>query len=140
PGVLPRLLPACVAMALCGAIVARFLARAKSDQVVAAGERVRNPFSLRQAIVFAAIYAVISLGVKAVQQYMAQGLMFVAAAVGSVADADAVTIALSRLGADESGWRNVAAAITLAAVTNTIVKLGIGWFRGDAGFRRYVTG
>jgi uncharacterized membrane protein (DUF4010 family) len=138
-GVLPRLLPACAAMALCGAIVAWMVAHGEQG-VAGTGRELRNPFSLRQALVFAVIYGVIALGVRAVQEYLAAGAMFVAAALGSVADTDAVTIALARLGAGSAAWKEIAAAITLAAVTNTLVKLGIAWTRGERGFRRFAAG
>lgn len=135
-GLLPQLLPACLAMAIAGALAARYIARADRSGVVEAGDRIRNPFNLRQAAVFALIYGAITLAVRAAQEYLGQGAMFAAAALGSIADVDAVTIAFTRLGPDESGWRWVAAAITLAAVINTLVKLGIAWVRGAGSFRK----
>ena len=134
--ILPRLAPPLVVMGLCGAVTAWVLARADRGQAVPAGERLRNPFSLRQAIVFGAIYAVILLGVRAAQEYLGGGGVFLAAALGAIADVDAVTIAFTQLGAGESHWAVGAAAIMTAAVVNTVVKLGIGWVRGSTVFRR----
>ncbi len=134
-GILPRLLPVTVAMALTGALGARILARADRSEVVEAGKRIRNPFSLRQAALFALIYAIILLAVRAAQQYVGSGAMFAAAALASVADVDAVTIAFTRLGPGDTAWRTAAAAITVAAVMNTFVKLGIAWTRGSGAFR-----
>src|SRR5205814_8186678 len=68
------------------------------------------------------------------QQLSGSGGKFATAAVGSVADVDAVTIAFTRLGPGTSGWRTIAAAITLAAVANTLVKLGIAGIRGGRPF------
>jgi hypothetical protein len=51
---------------------------------------------------------------------------------------DAVTIAFSRLGPVADGWRTPAAAVTVAAVMNTLVKLGLGVGLGAGRFRRQV--
>lgn len=134
PGVVSRLAPACLAMAVTGAVAARLIARGDRTAKTEAGEKLRNPFSVRQAVVFAVIYAAIVLAVRATQEYMGSGATFAAAVVGSVADVDAVTIALTRAGPGPSGWRTIAAAITLAAVVNTVVKLVIAWIRGSRPF------
>jgi len=135
-GILPRLVPAMLAMAAAGAVAARAVARAEASEVVTAGSRIRNPFSLRHAVVFAGIYALVLLVARAAQEYVGSGGQFLTAALASVADVDAVTIAFTRLGPGDSLWRTSAAAITVAAVMNTLVKLGLGWARGSRAFRR----
>jgi len=134
--IVPRLLPAMLGMAATGAVAAWAFAKAHPGEVVAAGSRIRNPFSLRHAAVFAGIYALVLLGARAAQEYVSSGGQFVTAALASVADVDAVTIAFTRLGPGESLWRTSAAAISVAAVMNTLVKLGLGWARGSPLFRR----
>jgi len=135
-GIVPRLLPAMLTMAAAGAVAARIIARADPSEVVAAGSRIRNPFSLRHAAIFAGIYALVLLVARAAQENVGSGGQFVTAALASVADVDAVTIAFTRLGPGDSLWRTSAAAITVAAVMNTMVKLGLGWARGAPRFRR----
>jgi len=105
---------------------------------VASGSRITNPFSLRAALSFGALFAFILLGVRAAQEYLGAGGTYAASALSGVADVDAVTIALSRLGPGFDGWRTPAAAVTLAAVVNTLVKLGIAVGFGAGRFRRYV--
>ena len=134
-GIVPRLLPVTLGMALVGAIAARLIAR--KDQ--RAGERrtqLKNPFSLRQAAFFGAVYAAIVLAVRAAQEYLGEAGLFAAAVLGSVADVDAATIAFTNMGAGDPPWRTGAALITVAAVSNTLVKLGIGAARGGKEFRR----
>ena len=138
PGILARLLPVSLSMALVGGIIARFIARAQPGEVIEAGPRIQNPFSLKHAAVFALIYAAISLGVRATQEYLSAGAIFATSAVGSLADVDAVTIALTRSGPGTPPWRDIAAAIALAAVINTIVKLVIAVTRGRGRFRSLV--
>ena len=49
-----------------------------------------------------------------------------------------MTIAFSRLGPGDTLWRMPAAAVTVAAVANTLVKLGIALATGSPRFKRYV--
>lgn len=51
---------------------------------------------------------------------------------------DAITVAFSRLGAASIGWQVAAAAVTIAVVTNTLVKLAIAVSMGAGVFGRYV--
>jgi uncharacterized membrane protein (DUF4010 family) len=136
-GALWRLAPACLGMALAAAFCARLAARADHKQKASSGP-MKNPLGLRQAAIFAAVYAVVLLGVRAAKEYFASGALFVTAALASVADVDAVTIAITRTGPGETGWRVPAAAITLAVVMNTLVKLVIAT-RGSPDFRRWTT-
>ena len=134
-GIVPRLLPVTLGMAITGMAAARLVAR-RDQQASEGTSKLRNPFSLRQAALFGAIYAAIVLAVRAAQEYLGRGGLFAAAVLGSVADVDAVTIAFTRMGAGEPPWRLAAALITVAAVCNSLVKLGIGAARGGREFRR----
>ncbi len=69
--------------------------------------------------------------------YFGAGGTYAAAGLSAIADVDAVTIAFSRLGPGDTAWRMPAAAVTVAAVTNTLVKLGIAVGMGAGRFRRY---
>lgn len=137
-GILARLLPAVVVMALAGAIAAYHLARVGPNESIAAGERIRNPFSLRAAATFAVVYGLILIVVHAASEYLGSGGVYAAAALASVADVDAVTIAFTRIGSRSQIWREPAAAVTVAMVMNTLVKLALAWIRGARVFRRDV--
>jgi uncharacterized membrane protein (DUF4010 family) len=134
--IVPRLLPPLVVMALAGAIIAWVLARADRSQAVPAGERLQNPFNLRQAILFGVIYALVLLGARAAREYFGSGGSFAAATLGAIADVDAVTIAFTQMGPGETRWALGAAAISAAVVVNTMVKLVVGLMRGSPVFRR----
>jgi len=137
-GILPRLLPVVGAMALAGLVAAWVLTRRRPDEAAESGAGIRNPFSLRAALSFAVIYAVVLLVVRGASEYFGTGGTYAAAALSAVADVDAVTIAFARLGPGASLWRDAAAAVTVATVTNTLVKLGLGAGMGAGRFRRYV--
>ncbi len=133
---LPRLLPVVGAMAVVGGVGAWWLARTAVGESVASSGSIHNPFSLKAALTFGAIYALVLLAVRAAQETLGERGTYAASALSAVADVDAVTIAFSRLGPGADEWRTPAAAVTVAAVTNTLVKLGLGVFLGAGRFRR----
>ncbi len=135
-GMLPRLLPVVAAMIVSGLGAAWLIGRRRAAGAVTAAERIRNPFSLREALFWAALYAVILLLAKAGTELLGEGALLLVAAVSGVADVDAVTIAFTQLGGRTLEWRMPAAGITVAIVVNTLVKLGIAWVRGAPAYRR----
>jgi uncharacterized membrane protein (DUF4010 family) len=137
-GILPRLLPVAGAMAVVGGLAALWLARGPGDELSASGGHLSNPFSLKAALSFGLLYALILLAVRAAQVYFGDGGTYAASALSGVADVDAVTIAFSRLGPMADDWRTPASAVTVAVVVNTIVKMGLGIGVGGGRFRRHV--
>ncbi len=128
-----KLLPILAAMTVVAAIAAGVLGRRPTD-AEASDAPVTNPFRLTAALTFGAVYAVILLLVKAAQLYFGVGGLYLAAALAALADVDAVTIAFSRLSAEAAAWH----AITIAVVTNTLVKLAVATVMGGGKFRFYV--
>ena len=121
---LPPLLPALVAMTV---VCAGFAAGTSG----APGRRSRRrtcrcaiPFSLTSAIKFAALFAVVLLVVKIVQAHAPEtGLYYVAALAGTT-DVDAITLSMAQYA--RTGSPGVAShAITIAVLSNTIVKTGM---------------
>ena len=137
-GILPRLLPVVFVMSLAGLIAAWFLSRRRPDEPSESGRQIKNPFSVIAALSFAVIYAVVLIVVRGAGVYFGTGGTYAAAGLSAVADVDAVTIAFSRLGPGDTFWRMPAAAVTVAAVANTLVKMGIALATGSPRFRRYV--
>ncbi len=139
-GILPRLVPVVVAMAVVGGVFAVATLRAsKTEQAQpAAAAHLENPFNLKAALTFAVIYAVVLVAVRAAQEYAGGSGIYAAAGVSALADVDAATIAVTRLGPSAGSWASPAAAVALAAVANTLVKLGIAAIMGAGAFRRIV--
>jgi uncharacterized membrane protein (DUF4010 family) len=137
-GILPRLLPVIAAMSLTGLVAAWLVSRRRPDERDESGSHIKNPFSLVAALSFGLIYAVVLIVVRGGGVFFGSGGTYVAAGLSAVADMDAVTIAFSRLGPGDTAWRVPAAAVTVAAVANTLVKLGIAVATGSGRFRRYV--
>ena len=121
---LPQLLPPLVAMALVAAAFGGWYLRQAGNVVVAHDVQLRNPFSLTSAMKFAALFAAVLLVVAIVRTHAPEsGLYFVAALAGTT-DVDAITLSMAQYA--RSGSAQVAAtAITIAALSNTLVKTGM---------------
>ncbi|MFN0008115.1 MAG: MgtC/SapB family protein [Planctomycetota bacterium] len=140
-GILPRLLPAVIAMALCGAAAAWWISRSRDGVRGRKSEErtsIRNPFSLRSTLVFGAIFALTLLAVRYGRETFGESGTLPIAALSSMVDVDAVSIAFVRGGPGSTDWRSPATAVIVAMVTNTVVKLGIGAAIGRGSFRREV--
>jgi uncharacterized membrane protein (DUF4010 family) len=139
PAVLPLVGPVVVAMAAAGSIAAWVLARGQDrSRETEEAATVANPFSLPAALLFAVLYTVVLLVVRGARELLGERGLYLAAALSAVADVDAPTIAFARLGPIDGDWRGPATAIVIAAMSNTIVKLGLGVGLGAGGFRLQV--
>jgi uncharacterized membrane protein (DUF4010 family) len=140
---LPRLAPAVLAMALASLAAAGLLARRAAPAAAPAtapapAASLANPFSLRAALSFGLLYALVLLAVPAARLWLGSAGTFAAAAGSALLDVDAMTIAFAR-GAPPGGpWREAAAAIALGVTTNTLVKAGIVAVLARGNFRRWV--
>jgi uncharacterized membrane protein (DUF4010 family) len=85
-----------------------------------------NPTQLMPALVFAALYAVVLLGVAFARKYFGESGLYAVAAISGLTDNDAITLSTSR-GVEQgfippaAGWR----AIVIAVIANILFKAGI---------------
>jgi uncharacterized membrane protein (DUF4010 family) len=87
---------------------------------------VKNPFSLTAAAKFGALFAVILLAVKIVQQTMPPSGLYAVAALSGLVDVDAITLSMAEFA--QSGEARVAViAIVIASLSNTLVKCGMAF-------------
>jgi uncharacterized membrane protein (DUF4010 family) len=92
---------------------------------------VRNPFSLVEAAKFGALFAVVLLAVKIVQEHFPPSGLYAVAALAGLTDVDAITLSMSEFA--QSGEARVAViAIVIAATSNTIVKCAMAFVLGGA--------
>lgn len=93
--------------------------------------KVTNPFSLVAAIKFGALFAVILLLVKFTEQYAAAEGLYLVAAVAGMSDLDAITLSMAEYARGSgSGVALAAGAITVAALSNTLVKCALVYTLG----------
>lgn len=93
--------------------------------------KVTNPFSLLAAIKFGALFAAILLLVKLTEHYAAEEGLYLLAAVAGLTDVDAITLSMSEYGSQSAAALTTAAvAITIAALSNTVVKCALVYTLG----------
>jgi uncharacterized membrane protein (DUF4010 family) len=93
--------------------------------------KVTNPFSLLAAMKFGALFAVILLLVKLTEHYAAEEGLYLLAAVAGLTDVDAITLSMSEYGRQSAAALTTAAvAITIAALSNTVVKCAMVYTLG----------
>ena len=85
----------------------------------------RNPFSLGSAVRFALFFAVILLVVAAVRKYLPPSGVYLVAGLAGLTDVDAITLSMARMARGGGGEELAARAVTIAAVSNTLIKGGM---------------
>ena len=96
-----------------------------------------NPFSLRSALLFGAIFAGVLLLVKASEVWLGAKGTWLAALISGVVDVDAVTIAVAR-GAEADRASAAVTGIVVASISNGLFKAGAAVVGGAGRFRRDV--
>ena len=134
---LPLIAGPLAAMGIAAALVAGFYywrsrrtAAGPSDNVP-----LKNPFSLTSAARFAALFSAVELAVKLVQTYWPGQGFYAVAALAGLTDVDAITLSMAQFAKDGGSPQVAAASIAVAALTNTLVKLGLVATLGAAGLR-----
>ncbi len=129
---LPLLLPM-VSMTIVGVVMALILFRKR--ETIETDVALSDPFRLSPALKFGAFFALVLLISKVANIYFGQAGTYVASLVAGLADVDAITLSLATLAKNSQLGEGVAvAAITLAAMTNTLVKLSITFILGTREF------
>ena len=101
--------------------------------------KLKNPFSLGPAISFAVFFVIIILVSKLARSYLGDLGLYLAAAFSGLADVDAITLSVAEQCKDGSLLHNVGVlAVTIAVVSNAVVKTFIAMLRGSRGFGRLV--
>lgn len=126
-----HLAPAVGAMAmavLIGAGVLIYLGRGKGDAQKPEEDLIHNPVDLPVAIGFAGALAVVILLAHYLEDWAGAGGLYALAAVSGLTDVDAITLTMARLARDGGDPHVAAKAIIIAAIVNTLVKLGLAAF------------
>ncbi|MBN1946723.1 MAG: MgtC/SapB family protein [Bradymonadales bacterium] len=132
------------AMALVAAIsaVVLWLIATRSARAEREGRqqlRLKNPFSLGPALKFAAFFAGIIFLAKLATMYFGDSGLYAASALSGLADVDAITLTIAEQARDGSLVREIGAiGITIAVVSNSLVKSGIAIYSGGWRFGRIV--
>jgi uncharacterized membrane protein (DUF4010 family) len=125
----PLLIPFLVMAVTVGVFAAFYYFRDGSTEkrASAKGEvEVKNPFSLMAAAKFGALFAVILLAVKIVQQTMPPSGLYAVAALSGLVDVDAITLSMAEF-AQSGEARTAVIAIVIASLSNTLVKCAMAF-------------
>jgi uncharacterized membrane protein (DUF4010 family) len=84
--------------------------------------QLHNPVELGQALQFGLLLALIMLGTHAARAWLGEPGIYLLAAISGIADVDAITLSMSRLGLGEVSIHSAAIAVLMATVVNTLTK------------------
>ena len=140
----PELLPSVAvplgAMTVVGAVAAGGLYWLTASDETVEVEELSNPFRLRPALLFGAIFAAVLLISEYANQWFGASGVYVTAFFSGLADVDAMTITLSQLAAEGTVSTEVATTgIVIAAIANTFVKAALAWVLGSYRLGRLVS-
>jgi uncharacterized membrane protein (DUF4010 family) len=98
----------------------------------------KNPFSLRAAMSFAAFFAVVLLVVAVARQRLPASGLYAVAVFAGLTDVDAITMSMAAYARDGGAPATAVASIVIAVLTNTVVKAAMVAVFGVAAMRRRV--
>ncbi len=139
PALLVRLLLPLLSLALVTAIVSLILwKRAKK---VKGKIHLGSPFTVRPALKFAVIFALVLAVVKVAHLFLKSKGVYAISFLSGLTDVDAIVVSLSQL-AKNNGLAEgiVLDGIVIAVLTNVAVKGAIAWWLGERRFGRIILG
>jgi uncharacterized membrane protein (DUF4010 family) len=137
PELLLPLLPPMLAMTLACVLSALWLWRRREPHAAVDTSKLSTqPFQLIPALQFGLLLAFILLIAHAMREQMGEQGLWLVSIVAGLTDVDAITLTLARMAQDSIGAETAVTGITLAAITNTLVKGGLALFAGHASLCR----
>lgn len=130
PALFDVLLMPSVIMAVVTYLPAVILWRRQERSAGDAQSPMKNPLELRAALGFGLLLALVMLLGQALQQWFGEAGLLALAAASGVADVDAITLSLARMGAEGLQVSVAATGIVIAAAVNSVVKGGMASFIG----------
>jgi uncharacterized membrane protein (DUF4010 family) len=137
PELLPTLLPPMLAMTLGCVLGACLLWRKRESSTAINTEKLATqPFQIIPALKFGILLAGILLIAHGIEGHMGEQGLWLVSIVAGLTDVDAITLTLARMAQDSIGTDTAVTGITLAAITNTLIKGGLALFAGHASLCR----
>ncbi|RIW15229.1 MgtC/SapB family protein [Algoriphagus lacus] len=110
--------------------------RRQTKQLNEAEIPLKKPLDLKGAMIFGAIYTVILLVVSYANENLGESGTLISSAIAGFSDIDAITISVSKLSGLKLDLGIASLAILIAAISNTLVKMGIGIYAGSAALKK----
>jgi uncharacterized membrane protein (DUF4010 family) len=135
PVLLPRVGPAVGAMAVTGLLWSLLLRQGAPERPEnSTARQLNNPFSLRSALIFGAVFAGALLLVRGSEALFGSKGTLIAALLSGFVDVDAVSIALARSAGPDSIGHSTA-GILIACASNNLFKSLLALLTGAGSFR-----
>jgi uncharacterized membrane protein (DUF4010 family) len=131
--------PPMVAMAAAAGVCAGVFGWHQPEKGDGVGSTLKNPFSLWEAVKFAALFTGVRLTVELSQRYVGDEVLYVVAALAGTTDVDAITLSVAELAREKIAAGTAVAAIGLATASNTLVKLSMVWATGTRELARLMS-
>lgn len=127
-----------IIFALAGFIITTFFFR-KMQSEIFTEEILKNPFELKSAFLFGAVFALIIFITKAAQVYLGDSGIYAASALAGLSSVDAIVVSISNLVSEVIPVSVAVKAIIISLITNTFVKMIITVIWGSDEIKRIVT-
>ncbi|MDZ4171507.1 MAG: MgtC/SapB family protein [Methanobacteriaceae archaeon] len=139
PSLISLLAAPMIIMGVLGILLGVLVWRSSMVKEMDSRVRLENPFSLKPAMIFGVLFVAVIFISNLANIYFGSRGVYIASIISGVADVDAITISMALL-AQNGRISPVTAvtAITLASISNTIVKFGIALFLGTRSFAKNV--
>lgn len=138
PVLLPQLAAPMLIMGVLGIILGVIIWKRAEVKQIDTKLKLDNPFSLKPALIFGALFLAILFLSKIANIYLGSSGVYIASIISGVADVDAITISMALLAPSTIPTNTAVIAITLAAMSNTVFKFFIALFLGTRKFGRNV--
>ncbi len=138
PALLPQLSAPMLVMGIFGVIMGVIIWKKAEVKNLDAKLKLDNPFSLKPALIFGALFLAVLFLSKIANIYLGSSGVYIASIISGVADVDAITISMALLAPETISNNTAVTAITLAAMSNTVFKFFIALFLGTRKFARNV--
>lgn len=126
------LLPKLGSMTIVGVALAALILRKKDP--VGKNVALKDPFRILPALTFGGFFAIVLLTSKLASIYFGNAGTYAASVIAGLADVDAISLSMATLAKSSLTPGTAVTAITLAAITNTLVKLSISYIMGTREF------
>jgi len=138
PELVPLLLFPMLAMGTLGGLLAAIILKNTTVKHVNADVKLKNPFSLKPAFIFGALFLVILFITRVADLYFGSMGIYVASLLSGVADVDAITISMALQAKSTIPSTTAVIAITMATISNTVFKFLIALLIGTRRFAKYI--
>jgi uncharacterized membrane protein (DUF4010 family) len=124
-------------LSLAGIVISYFMMKSINDDKQLESVGLKNPFKLKNALLFGFVFAVMLFISKAAQIYLGTGGVFAASIFGGLTSVDAIILSLVELTNQKLSPDLVSLAVMIIIISNTIVKGIISIIWGAKELKKY---